>query len=163
MKLVKIRFLTRSHIAGLSQNDGTELALAKPPESLRGWRAHVRGPHLVLSSPPGWTKEQIFSAGKCGAQESEDGTRYVAGPRVILTFPMDEVRLEWSTPTTCNEKSGEIDDRAFEKSMTEALKSYSSDPMGEPLPPPVEIDKPRPGSLAAQLAKPIPPHEQGDD
>lgn len=163
MKLEIIRFMTRAYLPGVPPNEGTELKLASPPESMRGWRVYIRGPEIAFVSPPGWHKERLFKDGKTGAQESEDGTRFVAGSRVIHTMPRDLVRLEWSAPTACDGKTGEIDDKPFEKSLGDAIKSYVSEPMGPPLPAAEPQEKPRLGSLAAQLAKPVPPHEQGDD
>lgn len=163
MRLEKIRFMTRAYLPGVPPGEGTELDLAKPPEAMRGWRVHVRGPEIAFASPPGWSANNLFRDGKTGAQESEDGTRMIAGPRVVHTMPRDLVRLQWSSPTACDERTGAIDDKPHEKALNEALKSYTSEPMGPPLPVAEPEEKPRPGSLAAQLAKPIPAHEQGDD
>lgn len=111
LKLQSVSFAGQRIICGVRIEQTIECD--RPPPPLKDWRILVRGAHLVMISPPGWTP-------------SNPATREEKGPRVAVEIARSEAILKWS---------------GDEAELTRIVKEYDSQPLGWQ-PKPVDAEKP---------------------
>lgn len=90
MKLKTITFKQTPRLPGLRADAVTSIDLDNVPSALAGWNILVRGPVLVLVSPPGWTKQTATSPTQ----------RDSKGPMEVHVIPTSDAYLHWIVNTT---------------------------------------------------------------
>lgn len=108
--LEAITFKQAPNIPGIRAGAIVTIEVFNPVDSMRNWRAHVRGPAVYLVSPPGWTN------GRNPSGFDKDG------PCTIVELPRTECYLKFR-----GQSASDID--ALVKSG-----KYDSEPFGKPAP-----------------------------
>ncbi len=85
LRLTGITFKHAPNIPGLRPGDMIAIQTDNPPDSLKGWRALVRGSSLFLISPDGWSKDAN------ARRNAKPGD-----PNVFCQVPMSLCFLHWS-------------------------------------------------------------------
>lgn len=132
MKLKSLTLKVTPKLPGISAGALTTIDIDNPAQPLRGWNVIVRGPSVMLVSPPGWTN----------ATATTPTQRDPKGPCVMFVIPMSDVYLQW------------LADEAELEQVLKGNVNHRTGPIG---PQPVVV----PDDTKALLSQ-IPPGQMGD-